>query len=224
MGLRDQKNCWIKILFFLFSVFWFLFLVDSFLLLFCFSFFCVFWLFSFLVFCLFCFFVFCGFFLVFEFCFSHFLDGFWFFFSFLFLLVFIYRLFLLMYFGSCGFLSFDCVKLFGFQWYWLYFLCLDSVCVVNLLLESDYFVGDLRLLQLTQFLCLLTFCLYKFWLSSVDVIHSFTLPCLGVKVDCLPGRCNELLLFTTCLGLFYGQCSELCGVLHGFMPLGFLFL
>merc|ERR1712100_47078 len=194
MGLRDQKNCWIKILFFLFSVFWFLF------------------------------FVFCGFFLVFEFCFSHFLDGFWFFFSFLFLLVFIYRLFLLMYFGSCGFLSFDCVKLFGFQWYWLYFLCLDSVCVVNLLLESDYFVGDLRLLQLTQFLCLLTFCLYKFWLSSVDVIHSFTLPCLGVKVDCLPGRCNELLLFTTCLGLFYGQCSELCGVLHGFMPLGFLFL
>merc|ERR1711907_930874 len=191
MGLRDQKNCWIKffILFFLFSV------------------------------CLFCFFVFVGFFLVFEFCFSHFLDGFWFFFSFLFLLLYIYRLFLLMYFGSCGFLSFDVVKLFGFQWYWLYFLCLDSCCVVNLLLESDYFVGDLRLLQLTQF-----FCLYKFWLSSVDVIHSFTLPCLGVKVDCLPGRCNELLLFTTCLGLFYGQCSELCGVLHGFMPLGFVFV
>merc|ERR1712169_62619 len=154
-----------------------------------------------------CFFNLCFFYLVlFGFCFSHFLDGFWFFFSFLFLLVFIYRLFLLMYFGSCG------------------FLCLDCVCVVNLLLESDYFVGDLRLLQLTQFLCLLTFCLYKFWLSSVDVIHSFTLPCLGVKVDCLPGRCNELLLFTTCLGLFYGQCSELCGVLHGFMPLGFLFV
>merc|ERR1712000_462840 len=197
------KNFYNEFMFFLFSVFWFLFLVDSFLLLFCFSFFCVFWLFSFLVFCLFCFFVFCGFFLVFEFCFSHFLDGFWFFF---------------------GFLSFDVVKLFGFQWYWLYFLCLDSVCVVNLLLESDYFVGDLRLLQLTQFLCLLTFCLYKFWLSSLGVIHSFTLPCLGVKVDCLPGRCNELLLFTTCLGLFYGQCSELCGVLHGFMPLGFLFV
>merc|ERR1712169_151432 len=157
---RDQKNCWI--------------LLN--ILLFCFSFFCVFWLFSFLVFCLFCFFVFCGFFLVFEFCFSHFLDGFWFFFSFLFLFVYIYRLFVLMYFGSCGFLSFDVVKLFGFQWYWLYFLCLDSCCVVNLLLESDYFVGDLRLLQLTQFLCLLTFCLYKFWLSSVEL--SILLHCL----------------------------------------------
>merc|ERR1711943_24785 len=97
------------------------------------------------IYIIYCFFylVFFGFCLVFEFCFSHFLDGFWFFFSFLFLLVFIYRLFLLMYFGSCGFLSFDCVKLFGFQWYWLYFLCLDSVCVVNLLLESDYSVGDL---------------------------------------------------------------------------------
>jgi len=175
--------------------------------------------------CLLCFnfFVLFGFFSVFEFCFSHFLDGFWFFFSFLFIFVFIYRLFLLMYFGSCGFLSFDLVKLFGFQWYWLYFLCLDSCCVVNLLLESDYFVGDLRLLQLTQFLLCLTFVLYKFWLSSCDVIHSFTLPCLGVKVDCLPGRCNELLLFTTCLGLFYGQCSELCGVLHGFMPVGLVF-
>merc|ERR1711907_233580 len=174
MGLRDQKNCWIKYIFFVCFVF--LFFVVFF---WCLSFvFRIFWM------------VF-GFFLV---------------------------------FCSCCFLSFDCVKLFGFQWYWLYFLCLDSVCVVNLLLESDYFVGDLRLLQLTQFLCLLTFCLYKFWLSSVDVIHSFTLPCLGVKVDCLPGRCNELLLFTTCLGLFYGQCSELCGVLHGFMPLGFVFV
>merc|ERR1712100_10352 len=146
MGLRDQKNCWIKnegggrV-----GVVWCL----------------VFWCFVCFVFL---------FFVVFFWCLSFVFRIFWMVFGFL--LVFIYRLFLLMYFGSCGFLSFDCVKLFGFQLYWLYFLCLDSVCVVNLLLESDYFVGDLRLLQLTQFLCLLTFCLYKFWLSSVDVIHS----------------------------------------------------
>merc|ERR1711916_120565 len=100
----------------------------------------------------------------------------------------------------------------------VYFVCLDNIVLVNILLESDYFIGDLRMLQCNQCLCLLSLCCYKFWLSSVDVIHSFTIACLGVKCDCIPGRCNELLLYALNCGLFYGQCSELCGVLHGFMP------
>jgi len=53
----------------------------------------------------------------------------------------------------------------------------------------------------------------------VDVIHSFTLSSLGVKVDCIPGRCNEVILFSNVSNTIYGQCSELCGVLHGFMPI-----
>ena len=94
----------------------------------------------------------------------------------------------------------------------------SDVVFSNLLLESDFFLGDLRLLQCGNILVLLSDVFYKFWLSSVDVIHSFTVSALGVKVDCVPGRANEILLMSMCDGLFYGQCSELCGVLHGFMP------
>ena len=56
-------------------------------------------------------------------------------------------------------------------------------------------------------------------MSSNDVIHCFTIPSLGIKIDCIPGRCNEFILFSSMSGTFYGQCSELCGVLHGFMPI-----
>merc|ERR1712065_112399 len=72
---------------------------------------------------------------------------------------------------------------------------IDVIFCMNLLLESDYFVGDLRLLQCNQCLFLFSLCMYKFWLSSIDVIHSFTIACLGIKCDCIPGRCVELLLF-----------------------------
>jgi cytochrome c oxidase subunit 2 len=123
-----------------------------------------------------------------------------------------------------NFVVFDLCKLFGLQWYWCYFLCIDNIVICNLLLESDFFCGDLRMLQCNQVLVLLSLVMYKFWVSSCDVIHSFTIACLGVKVDCIPGRCNEVVLFALNVGLFYGQCSELCGVLHGFMPLSLSFL
>lgn len=55
-------------------------------------------------------------------------------------------------------------------------------------------------------------------LHSVDVIHCLTLPTLGVKSDVIPGRLNSLLLSSLVPGVCYGQCSELCGALHGFMP------
>ena len=99
----------------------------------------------------------------------------------------------------------------------------DYILFMNILLESDYFIGDLRILQCNYCLLLFSFVMYKFWLSSVDVIHSFTLAVLGLKVDCIPGRCNEVVLVVLYYGCFYGQCSELCGVLHGFMPILFLF-
>jgi cytochrome c oxidase subunit 2 len=55
--------------------------------------------------------------------------------------------------------------------------------------------------------------------TGEDVIHSFAVPSLGVKVDGVPGRMNEVPLFIKRKGVFYGQCSELCGVNHGFMPI-----
>ena len=52
-----------------------------------------------------------------------------------------------------------------------------------------------------------------------DVIHSFAVPSLGVKIDCVPGRLNQTSILAEREGTFYGQCSEICGVYHGFMPI-----
>jgi len=56
-------------------------------------------------------------------------------------------------------------------------------------------------------------------ISSSDVIHSWTVPQLGVKMDAIPGRINEVEVLPDAAGVFYGQCSEICGENHGFMPI-----
>lgn len=60
----------------------------------------------------------------------------------------------------------------------------------------------------------------RFMITSDDVIHSFAVPSLGIKQDAIPGRLNSVGTIITRPGLYYGQCSELCGVNHGFMPIG----
>nr|YP_010485637.1 cytochrome c oxidase subunit 2 [Sargassum fulvellum]UVW81709.1 cytochrome c oxidase subunit 2 [Sargassum fulvellum] len=55
--------------------------------------------------------------------------------------------------------------------------------------------------------------------TSADVLHSWAVPSLGIKVDACPGRLNQVFLFVKREGVFYGQCSEICGVNHGFMPI-----
>jgi cytochrome c oxidase subunit 2 len=56
-------------------------------------------------------------------------------------------------------------------------------------------------------------------ITSRDVIHAFSIPSLGLKVDAVPGRLNQLSCYINRPGIFYGQCSELCGVNHAFTPL-----
>jgi heme/copper-type cytochrome/quinol oxidase subunit 2 len=55
--------------------------------------------------------------------------------------------------------------------------------------------------------------------SAADVLHSWAIPSLGIKCDAIPGRLNQASLFLKREGLYYGQCSEICGVNHGFMPI-----
>jgi heme/copper-type cytochrome/quinol oxidase subunit 2 len=55
--------------------------------------------------------------------------------------------------------------------------------------------------------------------TSVDVLHSWTIPSFGVKIDACPGRLNQVNVFLKRIGMFFGQCSEICGVNHGFMPI-----
>lgn len=59
----------------------------------------------------------------------------------------------------------------------------------------------------------------RFVITSRDVIHSFGVPSLGVKCDAYPGRLNQVSLFINREGVFYGQCSEICGILHSSMPI-----
>lgn len=59
----------------------------------------------------------------------------------------------------------------------------------------------------------------KFLITSNDVLHSWTVPAFGVKIDACPGRINTVTFHPKRLGIFYGQCSEICGVNHAFMPI-----
>ena len=59
----------------------------------------------------------------------------------------------------------------------------------------------------------------RFLISSADVLHSWSVPSLGIKMDACPGRLNQVSVFVTRPGVFYGQCSEICGVNHAFMPI-----
>jgi len=61
--------------------------------------------------------------------------------------------------------------------------------------------------------------LVRFLLTSSDVLHSYSIPELGVKMDAVPGRLNQFMVLSSRAGVYYGQCSELCGISHGFMPI-----
>lgn len=84
---------------------------------------------------------------------------------------------------------------------------------------EDLFPGAFRLLETDRRLVLPFGTNIRVLVTSYDVLHSWTVPSFGIKVDAVPGRLNEYYLNINYLGLFYGQCSEICGVNHGFMPI-----
>ena len=203
--------------------FWMLFLLDTAIVLFSFTIFVCIWISTLLIIYVFFIVKINNSYITWEFISSKYIDMYWFTLGSLFVLCLLLRLCLLLYFGCLNFISFDLCKCIGFQWYWIYYIFNDNTIFSNLILESDYFIGDLRLLQCNHILTLLSLVIYKLWLSSIDVIHSFTLSSLGIKIE-VPGRCNELILFCCTNATLYGQCSELCGVLHGFMPIVVYFI
>nr|UBQ34133.1 cytochrome c oxidase subunit II [Lepidoglyphus destructor] len=124
-------------------------------------------------------------------------------------------------------------KVVAHQWYWTY-VCplLNGLSYrmdggsVHSLYEYDSFMEPCslssdfpRLLGSSSDLFLPVNTTLRFMISSTDVIHSFAVPSLGLKVDALPGRINQLFANPTRLGAFYGQCSEICGSNHSFMPI-----
>lgn len=88
-----------------------------------------------------------------------------------------------------------------------------------LILENQLKTGLFRLLEVDNALILPVGMFMRFIVSASDVIHCFTIPSLGLKADGVPGRLNSTSAFIKRPGIYYGQCSELCGVGHGFMPI-----
>jgi len=85
--------------------------------------------------------------------------------------------------------------------------------------ESDLLIGQLRLLETDNPLYLPVETSIRLLVTGMDVIHSWSVPAFGIKTDAIPGRINQTWLYIIREGTFYGQCSELCGVNHAFMPI-----
>jgi cytochrome c oxidase subunit 2 len=128
------------------------------------------------------------------------------------------------------------VKAIGHQWYWSYeystvtYHVTENNIVTTTILPSKSFdsymiptgelvKGQVRLLEVDNMMILPVNVNIQILVTATDVIHSWAVPSLGVKVDALPGRLNQTFVFIKREGLFFGQCSELCGVNHGFMPI-----
>nr|AEF13165.1 cytochrome oxidase subunit II [Hormaphis similibetulae]AGP50175.1 cytochrome c oxidase subunit II [Hormaphis similibetulae] len=111
------------------------------------------------------------------------------------------------------------IKIFGHQWFWSY----EYSDFFNIEFES-YMINNLnkenfRLIEVDN----KTIIPFKFnirlLISSNDVIHSWTIPSLAIKMDAIPGRMNQINLFMNRPGMYFGQCSEICGINHSFMPI-----
>jgi len=113
------------------------------------------------------------------------------------------------------------VKIVGHQWYWSYeYPDEDDMTFDSFMLEEDELEeGQPRLLTVDNALVVPAGKNIRLLMTSADVIHSWAVPSLGVKLDTVPGRLNETWVRINEPGMYYGQCSELCGVNHGFMPI-----
>jgi len=124
-------------------------------------------------------------------------------------------------------------KIIGHQWYWTYEFSdyitnkdlkinlwetkikFDSYMINNMEIKK----GNLRLLKVDKPLILPKNIHIRFIITSSDVLHSWSMPTLGIKMDAVPGRLNQSSTYIKNLGIYYGQCSELCGINHAFMPI-----
>ena len=85
--------------------------------------------------------------------------------------------------------------------------------------ESDLELGQFRLLDVDNRVVIPVDTHVRFIVTGQDVIHDFAVPSLGLKIDAVPGRLNQTSVLIQREGVYYGQCSEICGVYHAFMPI-----
>nr|YP_009116579.1 cytochrome c oxidase subunit 2 [Gerres oyena]BAQ20854.1 cytochrome c oxidase subunit 2 [Gerres oyena] len=113
------------------------------------------------------------------------------------------------------------IKAMGHQWYWSYEytdyedLGFDSYMIPT----QDLTPGQFRLLEADHRMVIPVESPIRVLVSAEDVLHSWAVPSLGIKMDAVPGRLNQTAFIASRAGVFYGQCSEICGANHSFMPI-----
>nr|QBK82351.1 cytochrome c oxidase subunit II [Circus teauteensis] len=113
------------------------------------------------------------------------------------------------------------LKAIGHQWYWTYEytdfkdLTFDSYMIPT----ADLPLGHFRLLEVDHRVVVPMESPIRIIVTANDVLHAWAIPALGVKTDAIPGRLNQTSFITTRPGIFYGQCSEICGANHSYMPI-----
>nr|WAP91725.1 cytochrome c oxidase subunit II [Idiocerini gen. 'Neoamritatus' sp.] len=113
------------------------------------------------------------------------------------------------------------IKAIGHQWYWSYeysdFKKIEFESYMKP--TSELMNNEFRLLDVDNRIIIPFNTQIRMLITSTDVIHSWTVPSLGTKIDASPGRINQSSVFITRPGMYYGQCSEICGAYHSFMPI-----
>lgn len=127
------------------------------------------------------------------------------------------------------------IKIVGNQWYWNYEysdfcgikatdanenVTQEELTFDSYILNEEYLtLGSLRNLEVDKRVVMPVNTHIRLLMTSADVLHSWAVPSLGIKLDAAPGRLSQTSLFIKREGVFYGQCSEICGINHGFMPI-----
>jgi cytochrome c oxidase subunit 2 len=104
----------------------------------------------------------------------------------------------------------------GHQWFWRYEYAELEKISFDSYIEAE---GTPRLIETRNHIILPSKTPIRIIVSSADVIHSWTIPSLGIKADAIPGRLNQLFLLINRIGILRGQCSEICGANHRFIPI-----
>nr|YP_010528164.1 cytochrome c oxidase subunit II [Pseudoclavellaria amerinae]UXW64318.1 cytochrome c oxidase subunit II [Pseudoclavellaria amerinae] len=113
------------------------------------------------------------------------------------------------------------IKSIGHQWYWSYeYTDFKNIEFDSYMNQKNFIkLNSFRLLDVDNNLILPTNSNMRMLITSTDVIHSWAMPSLGKKIDAIPGRLNQINLMMNQPGLMFGQCSEICGANHSFMPI-----
>nr|AGZ19011.1 cytochrome c oxidase subunit II [Idiocranium cf. russeli BMNH 2008.409] len=113
------------------------------------------------------------------------------------------------------------IKSIGHQWYWSYeFTDYESLSFDSYMtLTQNLTQGQFRLLEVDNRMVVPMESPIRMLITAEDVLHSWAIPSLGIKTDAVPGRLNQTTFIITRPGMYYGQCSEICGANHSFMPI-----